>query len=315
MPTDWLRQPTGDGIVISEDGRAYVVRWVAGGYTTPDEALTNSTFPVEYNDPHPDESSGDYKCDGIRIIASQFKVISVEATYSIPEDGFEHRSESPNQEKPLVFSWSTVQESVLIDRDRDGNAILYTSLRPAGGLTQTRNYKRLVISRWEASYSVSTSLAYENYVNSAVFEGGVIGSVKCAIIQPSQSYTLESALIPIDYIFDFKAVSVWGEHPWQTQFVDQDSIARKSGGDRVKIVTKNGEDAGIVPLNGAGKPVDTTLTYFADPLNAKPEGTPAWVELTAGEVAALGATVIAAGSIKHLRYNTVPAVDFNVLGF
>jgi len=299
----------------SSASRRSTARWVAVGMLSTKDALADASFPVTFNDPHPDYGVTNLmRCDRIKVDAVGFKVMSVTANYSIPDDGGEHEPSEPSQTNPLVYSWATVQETVAIDRDREGNAIVASSGRPVLGLTQPRNYKRLTITRWESSFSVTTSLAYENTVNSDTFEGAVSGTVKCPIIQPSQSYTSLSTLIPIDYTFDFKAVIVWGVEPWQTQGIDEDSFAYATvdGAAVPMLITDaSGNPFGSVRLNGSGSPVDTSKLFYIDPATEKAIASPAWVSVPTPT----GATVVAAGVAKALRWNTLPAVSYASLGF
>lgn len=307
MATQWNRQPTGDEESISEDGKTGAVRWVAAGYLTTTQALAASDFPVARNDPHPDDPSGPLRCDSFRIVASGFRVMSVDARYSIPPgNSGEHPPNEPDVSNPLVFSWSTIQESVKIDRDRDGNPILTAVGRHVPGVQRTLNYKRLTITRWEASYNLAQAQAFENTVNSSTFEGGAARSVKCSIIQPSASYDALTVLIPIDYVFDYKAPAIWGEHPHQTWVLHQDSYAFSSpGGVLRRIVTASGESVTDALLDAQGVPLDSSLTYFENAGDDEPAEDPEWVT----QSLPTGATAVTQGAAVFLRYNTLPETE------
>src|SRR5690606_11853208 len=105
----------------------------------------------------------------------------------------------------------------------------------------------------ESSFNLGQAMEYENTVNSVAFEGALEGEVKCSIIQPSSAYDSLTTLVPIDYTFDFKSKTIWGDAPWHTVHADQDSYAQ-AGGIMRRIVTASGEPVTNVPLNGEGAP-------------------------------------------------------------
>jgi hypothetical protein len=254
------------------------------------------------------------RCNSIRIDATGFKVMTVTANYSFPENGDEHDPPEPSLTNATIYSWQTVQESVQIDRDWEGNAIVTSAGRAVTGITRPMNYKRLTITRWESNYNLSQALAYENTVNSDTFEGAAGGSVKCSIIQPSTQYTALSATIPIDYMFDFKSPTVWGAYPWRLFVTDKDSWALatiNSATEWVRIVGVDGHPVGDVPLNGQGVPVSGYVTYFERATDPEPKGSPSWVT----QATPTGATVVAAGSLKQLRWMVLPEMVFSGLGF
>ena len=311
MPITWLEQFNGQGLGRDENGDTRTRRWIAAGAVTPQEALTDVGFPVAYNDAHPSDAA--LKVRRIRVNTSGFALQDVTAEYVRPEDGDGHPEED-DVTKPLVFNWQTVQENLPVDRDATtansgmGNAILSSAGRAINGITRTKNYKRLTITRWETSYNLNQALAYENTVNSGTFEGADAGEVKCSIIQPNQSITIASALVGIDYAFDFKKEEIWGADPWQLQLLDKDSYAVADGKTR-RIVTASGEPVTDALLNGLGVPIDTTLTYVDDA--GATVASPSW---TAGSTPT-GATIITVGGLKFLRWLTLPLQNFNSLGF
>lgn len=310
MMATWHRQPTGDEETIGNRPRSALVRWVAAGPLSTKEARDDPNFPIAFNAPHPDYGSSDpRRARAPRIVASGFRVISVEARFEIPSNGTSHQPQEPDQTNPLVFSWQTIQEGVAIDRDRSGNPILTAMRRGVQGLTQTRNYKRLTVTRWQSSYSNTQAMNYENTVSSTTFEGAAAGEVKCSIIQPSQSYTAADALVPVDHVFDFKAASIWGAQPWQTLFLHRESYA-KADGKIVRIVTAGGEPVTDVLMNASGQPVDTSLTYFEAATDNEPVDSPSWDSVSLPS----GATATTAGGAVMLRYLTLPEKDLNGLG-
>jgi hypothetical protein len=312
---EWLRQPTGDSEGKASGKRTASVRWVAVGFVTTKDALADASFPVVYNDAHPDYSAASgMRCNSIRIDATGFKVMTVTANYAFPENGDEHDPPEPSLTNATIYSWQTVQESVQIDRDWAGNAIVTSAGRAVTGITRPMNYKRLTITRWESSYNLSQALTYENTVNADTFEGAAGGSVKCSIIQPSTQYTALSATIPIDYMFDFKSPTVWGAYPWRLFITDKDSWALctiNSATQWVRIVGADGHPAGDVPLNGQGVPLSGYVTYFERATDPEPKGSPSWVT----QATPTGATVVTAGSLKQLRWMVLPEMVFSGLGF
>jgi len=317
---NWLRQYIGE----TEDSTRKEARWVAVGMVSTKDALTDPDFPIHFNDPHPDYPEGWHRCDNVRIDAAGFKVMSVTATFTIPVSGpgGAHDPDEPSLTTPLVYSWSTVQESVPIDTDVDGNAILTSARRAPQGATRPLNYKRVTITRWEASYNLPSALTYENSTNSGTFEGAAADTVKCSIIQPSQSYTVESALIPIDYVFDFRSEDVWGEKPWQLQFIDADSygmVSVSGNTERRRLVTKAGESLTDIPLDGSGRPLSMAdaynpaddVSYYLNATDPAPQASPSWASIATPT----GATVVNQGLVRALRYKHLPSRDFSALGF
>ncbi len=309
----WLKQPD-DGANIGPNGSDRIVRWVAGGLTTVQDALDDGNFPVAFNDAYPDESNSARKARNIRINAIGFKVYSVEATYSVPEDGDSHPQDpDPGETPPLVFNWQTVQTQTPVDRDVNGNAIITSARRGVQGVTVPRNYKELTITRWEASYNATTALEYENAVNGDNFEGGVPGEVQCAIIQPSTSYQINATRVPIDYSFGFKPVEIWGENPWQTRVPDADSFGYVSvdgSPRRVRFTDLGGNVLTDIPLDGFGVPIDEDVTYV-DQGGSPVDPPPSWQSRTPIP----GATVIDAGGLVFLQYETSPSKAFSAFGF
>lgn len=310
---DWLRQPTGDGAGRNQQGETREVTWVAAGLLTPQEALDDPAFPVAFNDPFPDDPASPLRASGIRVNATGFRVQSAVATYSVPEEGDEHRDETPDLATPTVLNWQTVQETVAIDRDVNGNAIVTSARRAVTGVTQSRNYKRVVITAFRDSYNPINALTYENTVNGSSFEGAQTGTVKCTSIVPSTSIESGSTLVPIDHVFDFKPESFWGPDPWQTWARNADEFAFATvDGATVKrrIVTTTGDPAGQVPLDANGIPIESGLTYFALPGDPAPAESPTWASAPSPP----GATPFDAGAITFLVYQTAPTSDFNALG-
>lgn len=312
MSFQWHRQPSGD-----EEGQAgssdAVVRWVVAGPLTTKEALADANLPIARNDPHPDYGAASaLRCETRRIVANGFRVMQLEASFAVPSNGTSFESEEPSLLNPIVFSWSTIQESPQIQRDRDNKVIVTSARRRVSGITRTLNYKRLSVTRWESSYDNTQAQAIENHVNSTTFLGGTAGTVKCSIVQPNASYDELAALIPIEYTFDFKTVSIWGEQPWQPQNVDEDYMAYASidsSAVLVRLVDKGGNALGPQLLDGKGRPLDSTVTY-SDPATGDPVESPTWSDQGVPN----GAEIVAAGDAIMLRWYTLPESDFNSLG-
>lgn len=307
----WHRQPTGDGIDLIENDRTAVVVWVAADHLTPAEALADPDFPIARNAYHPDYGAASLmRCRDVRINATGFRVMSVSANFAIPRNGsFE---DEPSLTKPRVFSWQTVQESVAIDRDKDGNAILTSARRSLAGVTQTRNAKRLTVTNWESTYAAGTALSWENSVNADAFEGADPNEVRIEVIQPSTSYQAGADLIPIDYVFLFKPVSIWGEHPHQTWVLDKDSFAYATVDGtvtKVRLTDKNGVPLADQLLDGQGRPKDTAGVSYLNK-HGRPEPSPSWN----AKGTPTGATLVNAGLATFLQYNTLPTRDFADLG-
>lgn len=314
----WLRQYVGE----SEDSNSKSARWVAVGFVSTQEALTDDDFPVAKNDVHPDYPDTFWKCSNVRIDASGFKVSSVTATYTIPTSpGGDHEPDEPSLLTPVVYAVQTVQEAVAIDRDTSGNPILNGSYLPINGVTIPRNYKRMVVTRWESAYSNPTALLWENSVNSDSFEGALPGEVKIVSIQPSGTFEATAELVPIEYIFDFKPKWLWGigtspetrDYPWQTVVKNISSQAYAtidSATKLVEICTSTGYPVQEAMLNASGVPVESSYTY-RDPQTGLPVESPTW---TGSIPLPDGAIPITIGLATFLVYLTSPSREFASLG-
>jgi hypothetical protein len=303
----WHRQQFDEAGQIAEKSTQQVV-WVAAGLTSVANALADGNFPVAYNDAHPDFPA--FRANNIRINARGFQVFSVTADYEVPSNGDSHPEED-DLTKPAVFSYQTVQESVAIDRDATdannglGNPIVSSAGRSIQGINRTKNYKRLTITKWLASYDVDRAFEFENTVNSAPYENAKIGEVKCAIIQPNTSFPLPVTQIGIDHVFDFKPEEIWGKEPWQLMVRDEDSVGYADGKIR-RFTTAEREPLDNEPLDGTGRPKNTSVTYV--------EGDAAVLEpVWEAQPTPAGATILELGVLTYLRYQTLPLKNFNSL--
>gem|GEM_PF-5481505 len=284
----------------------FTYTWVVAGLSTPAAVLADDNFPVEFNDPDPYDGASGRKCFRRQVNANGLYVFSVDASFQVPP-ATDWTQNEPSLSNPLVYQWDTVTENVAIDRDTSGNAIVTSALRsPSTPVQQTRNYKRLTITKWMAGYDLSRAMSYENTVNSDSFSGADAGEVKCDNIQPSTQYESTATLIPIAHVFSFKDTSIWGADPWQTLMKDQDGVGWDGTYWR-PITSRAGERLADVPMNGHGQPLDTSLTYLDD--DGVVEASPSW----ASNGTPTGATVIDAGAIKLLQYDTLPEVAFSGL--
>lgn len=309
--TTWHRQPTGDALNIEPKSRSGTVVWVAADHLTPKEALADPNFPIVRNAYHPDYGdTSPLRCRDIRINATGFRVMTVSAEFGIPDSG--SYEEDPSLTKPRVFNWQAVQESVAVDRDINGNAILTSARRSLDGIQKTKNAKRLTITNWESSYAAGTALDWENSVNADAFEGASPQEVRLESIQPSTSYDINATLLPIDYVFLFKPAAIWGDFPHQTWLVDKDSYAYATVDGtvtKVRLCDKTGVQLTDVLLDGTGRPKDTTGVTYLNKFG-RPEASPSWN----AKGTPTGATAVDVGLASFLRYNTLPARDFADLG-
>lgn len=309
----WCRQPTGDGISLVEKDNTAVVVWVAADHLTPAEALADPDFPIARNDYHPDYGSASLmRCRDVRINATGFRVMTVTANFAIPRNGsFEVE---PSLSKPRVFNWQTVQETVQVDRDKDGNAILTSARRALPGITQVRNAKRLIVTNWESTYAAGTALSWENSVNEDAFEGAAPTEVKLESVTPSTSYENGTTLLPIDYAFLFKPTAIWGQHPHQTWVLDRDSqgfFTIDGVVQRRRLVDKDSSYLSDILMDGHGRPKDTTelVTYINR--SGVPEPSPSYAD----KGVPTGAEAINVGLATFLVYHTYPSRNFSELGF
>ena len=307
----FYRQPTGHDYSEAQDTKDVTVTWMVVDHATTFAVLSDANFPVAYNDVDPDDPTSGRKCSAIRVNATGFNVFSITATFSLPADGQEeHPPSASSTGNPMVYSWGTITESVAIDRDRDGNAITTSAQRsPASAPMKPMNCKRLTVTKWLDGYDLARAMEYENSVNSDAFSGAAAGEVMCESIQPSGSYVATALLVPIDHSFVFKAISIWGEHPHQLYIKDQDNYGIV-GSVRHGFCDPDGNPLNDEPLDGNGRPVDTTVTYL-NPVTGQPVSpAPTWYERTTPT----GATIVDAGSIKFLRYMILPSKAFGGLG-
>jgi len=302
----WLLQTDDTAVTgVNDDGDSIESRrvtYIKPGLSSVQDAIDDANFPFILNQQYPLVSNSRMKARVARVRATGFKVYAVDIEYSIPSRGDEHTDESLSN--PLVYNVQTVQESHAIDRDRIGNGILSSASRSISGIFKTRNYKRVVITRWESSYNAREASLKEEAVNIDSFEGSNPGEVKVVSIDPNQSFTLNTLLMPIDYTFDFKPAQIWGEDPWQTVIVDRDSFGLV-GGKVHRFVDAGGDPMTGVLLDGKGRPIDSSVTYIDETTN-EPSPNPSWDQRPTPS----GATVLGGSNMKFLKYDTVRPINF-----
>ena len=297
-------------VAIDTSSDVYSYSWVVTGLVTPAQVLADAEFPVEFNDVDPFEPTSGRKCNRIQVNATGLSVYSITASFQVPPASQWEQFQKPDAAKPLLYQWDTVTENIAIDRDKSGNGIITSAYRaPGTSVTQTRNYKRLTITKWMNGYDLARAMAYENTVNSVAWQGAAAGEVKCNTIQPSVAFQSSAMLIPIAHIFSFKATLIWQANPWQTFIKDQDGYGYVSGVKR-RILTKEGVPVDDVPLDGTGEPIETSLYYYRETEGGPIIDPPAWT----GTATPTGATVIGSGKLRFLRYDTLPQTSFAGLG-
>jgi len=299
------RQPLGHEYDFSR----VTITWLVAEHVTTHDVLADENFPVVYNDTDPDSPTSGRRCSAIRINATGFKVFSIEATYSIPDFGMDaHDKPEPSEETPVIFQWQTVHESVSVDRDLNGNAIVTSAGRSTEEyLMRTLSAKRLTVTKWLGGFDVSRALEYENSVNNAAFGGAAANEVMCETIEPSSAYVPTAILVPIAHTFLFKPVSIWKDHPHQPVLKDQDSYGAV-GSNVLRFVTKKGDPMDDVPMDGKGRPLNSSVTY-KDPTTGVIASSPTWDD----RGTPTGATVVVSGAIVFLRYMLLPQKNFGAL--
>lgn len=317
MAVEFTRRTSGHGAEFDDDNRRGTVEWDAWPADNSNEVKTAAGFPVAVDDAWPDDATDSRKCDSIRIENMGGKLYRVVARYSVPDDGTTHtKGKSPDDPllSPTIYEWQNVEVNEAIDRDINNKAIVNSAGQgPEQPVTRPFNLKRLIVTRYEPAYKIATSLTYENTVNAVRFEGAQPGEVRCFMITPGAGYSREATTIPVKYGFEFRAEEIFGEQPHQPMILDQGRMAFADIDGTTSLVrivsAKTGDPVdGDVLLNGYGVPLRSDVSYLD--ANGRVVDSPSWVTGTTPA----GATVVSSGGdAVFLRYQTLPAKDFNKL--
>lgn len=324
--SDFERQISPDQIDITADGRGASAEWVTLPVFQTQNAVENDAgFPVSINDPHPDYPGSDLKANRITVARrGRSRSWTIRVGYAIPESGGSHSNPDNPLAQPTVASWSSAQYTFDVDRDRDGNPIQVQPGRVPQNVPQkTVNAQRLTLTRNFASWTPTTTASYENHVNSAVYEGAAVDTVRCNSIIPSEAYEAGFSYIRVSATFEFRSVEVWGILPHEQPFWRMDTVAKATipgqgdhlvsilGGDGLPVSAPVMLDKDGVPVSPSG----TTLTYY-NPLTREvvESGDIAWVSqgLPGGAINHSGG---AAGEPVQLVYRVLPGANFNDLNF
>jgi hypothetical protein len=143
--------------------------------------------------------------------------------FSLDVGGF-----SPEDPDPLLLppriTWTTVRETVEVDHDLDGRAMLDA----AGSLQtgpRTISYKHLRIVKNFPYYDILLSAQFECSVNAAAVSlSGITVEAEhmyCTVIEPAiQDYAPSAAFLPIVFEWDVMGKDVLGRYPFQTRLLN-----------------------------------------------------------------------------------------------
>ena len=95
----------------------------------------------------------------------------VTADFSIPQSGSGSEHEPPPEtnklDEPPRISWQQSESSEPVDRDADGNPILYSNWKPVDPpVTRMICNERFTVKRWESTYDRAKALTYKGRINS-----------------------------------------------------------------------------------------------------------------------------------------------------
>lgn len=244
----------------------------------------SETLPT-INDTYPDDTR--LKCDRVTPSAVGPTTYEVVATYSIPEDGDRHTGTgagiATNNDvllEPPTINFSTVEETVAIEEDVDGNPIVNSAGNPfESPPTKVITYKEMVVTRNESFFNLAQSNEFERKVNNApvrLWGFGLIaaGKMICLSILPENDITPEATIIRVQYRFQIKFE---GAAPHQLRLLDlgYNSLIDVDGTtkqvpirDANKVVIQS-----PVLLNGSGAPYSPSqYNIGGTPANETPDG-------------------------------------------
>jgi hypothetical protein len=178
----------------------------------------------------------------------------------------------PLNTTPIV-SWGMGEITLAVDRDVDNKAII-NSAGDAFDPPLQRTFKtlRLRIVKWFPIFDLALSDTFTNTVNSNNFQTGnlaiTVGQCLCTGILPAEDYPITSTAIPIG--FDFEIIrglynNQFPVKPYSTYVKDQGRRGwyTPAGGSTPTLGDFHYADGERVdqdvPLDGTGKPIDTTI--------------------------------------------------------
>lgn len=298
MATVTFKRTSQEGVNITPETEKSSVSWhalVEDGVNKHPTVRDAPNFPVQQNDPHPDDPGGRMRCNNVvinRVNAGRLWV--VEASFEIPPSGgskhVETESGNPLQ-LPLVFEWSDIEITEEVDRDADNRAILNSSGEPFDQNVSRRFKSReLTIIGNRSSFDINYAQRYELRLNKDPFLGALPGGVLCSSIRPTGSYAEDPAFVETAHTFEFRSEDVFGKNPHDHKLLDRgfSAIFRIDGEEvRERLVSKvSGEYPVSPPLfGGFGVPIQQSRWTHLDE-NGLPEASPTYVRQTNNETLA-----------------------------
>lgn len=146
---------------------------------------------------------------------------------------FDNASDSQAQEdeeeqsgpvdRPYEIDWDAVVEEIALWKDLDDNAIVNSAgERFPEPVTAFIPFPMLTVTRWEATFTAATILAYVQHVNDDVWLGADSGSVLCESIRAKRIAEEGALLWQVTYQFKFSPLP-WGH---QAYILDQGNYFR-----------------------------------------------------------------------------------------
>lgn len=212
-------------------------------------------------------------------------------------------------DEPLEVEWIDGNSVEAVDRDADGNPLLNTAHDTLQGVRDVGETD-LRVSRWESLFDVQLALAFKNHVNEDSF---IISTKKGPyVVNPGQAlfrsmttppYKVDVDHVYVSYLFGLRADG------WDYRFKDQGKNGWWNNNGTLTsgpLVMAGGERVvEDVPLDGNGKPLDTTLKVFG---NGAAQ-TPVAKERPRGFIAIEGQN----GQARWIRYKRFPRIAFGGL--
>jgi hypothetical protein len=285
MPAYSTENFTGRNLSPSSTGGWTATRvWMVTGAVNEGEVQTalplpnSGTLPVaKLNDSHPQNAL--LICTGLTIEQIGPRAWMLRATYTMPSlTGLPPGDPNPLLSKPRV-SWEEGQRAVPFDIDLVGVPVINSTGVPySPAPTREIYFDILTIKRHEPFFDLQKARLFRNAVNSNTFTSGNVvflaGECLCTSIKPTQEYTTDATAIEIAYRFQIEGglnetSTTQGFEPFQLHMRDRGRSSFGQGGSGAVMGPITGADgaaiADDVPLDGTGKPIETTLKVRVDP--------------------------------------------------
>lgn len=289
--------------VKTENGWQESLVWTVDGVATKDAAYAavntyvinteGVTGGIAIKAAHPDTNYLQVVSTSTTELAPS-NYYSVEVTYQTPT--FNGTTGANPFQSPPVYEWAQITRTVQVEEDVTGNPIVNSAGDPFDQPPSiTDRYWQLTVTRNEPYFNLTTSVTYQNKVNSdTVYLQGVgagkltAGQMFCVSILPVGPIDLTDNFVSIAYTFWIR------ESGFQLRRLDLGYRQHLDSEDKSKPITdENGDDITVpVLLDGSGAPYDETVVGV---------GTPA------------GATLDDTGTGVFLTYNVYDSVNFGDL--